>query len=55
MRFDMDDLYIQAEEELTEELDRVPTDYEIATRAQDLYENICCRAYDDYKASKYDC
>lgn len=55
MRFnDMDDFYIRAEEELTEELEREPSLTEIAKRAEELFSDYACKAYDSYKDSKYE-
>lgn len=47
--FDWDDLYIRAEEILSEKLGREPTADEIAEKAQDLYEDMASAAYDRAK------
>lgn len=50
----MDEFYLEAEEQLYAELDRYPTEEEIAKRAQELIENMMATAYDYYKDRKYD-
>ena len=46
---DMDDIYIQAQEDLEIELGREPTDAEIYARAQEMYEHAASAAYDRAK------